>query len=278
MLSCEACHKVYSTHYNLKKHLKRQPLCERWMNLQGLSGLKEFVDEKIRVLAAQNATENIQPNTTCLACNTVFANVGNLNRHLATNTICSKWDLYNDLAPIQQYIGKSYHEFEAPKYSLAHIIWNVYLVDKEFIKKDDIGEILRENNVKYVIGILPAEHDGVCEGSVVAAGVEFHAMTYDGHDMNIDRAQFDEQCAKIEAYRQRRENVFLFCNNGYQRSIPFLTYYLCHHHADEIPTIEMAIDTILPQVDKANYSKVRGDYVESMWALFGSSLNGVVDV
>lgn len=267
MISCEACHKVYSTPYNLKTHWKRQPLCERWIGLKGMKGLKDFVDEKIRVLAAQNATENIQPNTTCLACNTVFANVGNLNRHLATSTICSKWDLYNDLAPVCGYIGKSYQEFEAPKYSLAHIIWNVYLVDKEFIKKDDIGEILRENNVKYVIGILPADNDGVCEGGVVAAGVEFHAMTYDGHDMNVDRVQFDEQCEKIEAYRQRRENVFLFCNNGYQRSLPFLTYYLCYHHADEIPTIEMAIDTILPQVDKANYSKVRGEYIESMRAL-----------
>jgi hypothetical protein len=251
MISCDACHKVYSTPYNLKKHLKRQPLCDRWINMK--PGLKDFVDEKIRTPKDET--------TMCMSCNTVFANVGNLNRHLATSTICSKWDLYNDLAPVLGYIGKSYHEFEAPKYSLAHIIWNVYLVDKEFIKKDDIADILKENNVKYVIGIVPTDVDEIC---MMAPGVEYYRMTYNGHNMDIDRAQFDEQCKKIEEYRQRRENVFLFCNNGYQRSIPFLTYYLCHHHADEIPTIEMAIDTILPQVDKENYSKLRNEYIDKM--------------
>jgi hypothetical protein len=93
-------------------------------------------------------------------------------------------------------------------------------------------------------------------------------MSYEGHTMDINPKQFDEQCNIIEEYRKTRDNVFIFCNNGYQRSIPFLTYYLCHHHADEIHSIEVAVDTILAQVDKKNYAKIRDTYVQSMHDLF----------
>lgn len=120
MLSCEACQKVYSTPHNIKKHWKRQPLCEQWINLQ--PGLKDFIDHK---LGLENK-DQLETNTTCMACKTTFANIGNLNRHLATSLVCSKWDLYNDLEPIHGYMGKLFSEFDAPKYSLCHIIWNVF--------------------------------------------------------------------------------------------------------------------------------------------------------
>lgn len=262
MLSCEACQKVYSTPYNLKKHWKRQPLCEQWINLQ--PGLKDFIDHK---LGLENK-DHTETNTTCMACKTSFANVGNLNRHLATSLICSKWDLYNDLEPIHGYIGKLYSEFDAPKYSLCHIIWNVFLIDKEFAKNPEMIEILKENNAKYVIAILPQDEGSENYDWLQNLGVDHTVMKYKGHNMEIDANEFDVQCNLIEQYRHKRENVFVFCNNGYQRSIPFLTYYLCKHHADEVPSIDQAIDIILPQVDKSNYSHLRDKYVESMQMLF----------
>lgn len=285
MISCEACQKIYSTPYNLKKHWQRQPMCEKWMNLQ--PGLKDFVDQKIKIQSESNEKEK---NTTCLACKTTFASIGNLNKHLATSIICSKWDLYNDLEPIHGYMGKLYSEFDPPKYHLSHIIWNVYLIDKEFARKEEIADIIKENNIKYLIAILPKEG---CDNDIqdtrsfnpfilsdpISSGnnaertwlkdlkLDHTIMEYNGHNMSIDSENYDLQCQRIEEFRAKRENVFVFCNNGYQRSIPFLTYYLCKHHKDEIPTIERAIDIILPQVDKANYSSLRNKYIESMTAL-----------
>lgn len=266
MNKCEACGKVYSTPYTLQKHHKRQPLCDKLllMNNGSLNPLfKDFVNHKIE-LQSKECKEST-PNTTCLACNTVFSNVGNLNRHLATSIICSKWDLYNELEPINAYIKGYYHEFDAPKYHLCHIIWNVFLIDKEMAMSDKIKDIMQENRLKYLITILPEDspHDfvkNICDSYTI--------MTYKDHEPFIDKKQFQEQCEVIEEYRKRRENVFVFCNNGYQRSLPFLTYYLYKYHNDEVPSIEKAIDIILPQVDKQNYSQLRDKYIESMNKLF----------
>ncbi len=261
MLKCDACNKVYSTSYNLKKHLTRQPLCEKWITLQ--PGLKDFIDYKIS-LQSQNNDENKEENTTCLTCNIKFSNVGNLNRHLSTSVICSKWDLYNDLKPINGFIGKLYSEFDAPKYSLNHIIWNVFLIDKEYAKKPEMKEILKENNAKYIIAILPKNDSDSINTCLMDLQTDTTVMYYDGHDTYIDKNLFDVECKKIEEYRSRRENVFVFCNNGYQRSLPFLTYYLTKHHSDEVPNIERAIDIILPQVDKKEFEYNRDNYIEEM--------------
>lgn len=262
MLACDACNKIYSTPQNLKKHWKRQPLCERWVGMQD-NGLKEFVDHKIKV---QKEGQTEKADAVCMACMTSFANFGNLNRHLATSVVCSKWDLYNGLEPINGFMGKLYSEFDAPAYSLNHIIWNVFLVDKEFIKREDAKQIMNENNCKYIIAILPeggGEGGDGSTGWLAGLGIACGVMEYNGYNMNVDKDAFDEQCRIIEEYRARRENVFVFCNNGYQRSMPFLVHYLCRHHADEVPNVERAIDIILPQVDKANYSGLRSKYINN---------------
>lgn len=276
MISCEACRKVYSTPYNLKKHWKRQPMCEKWINLN--PGLKDFIDHKFKVEGAAHSDKVENENTTCMACKTTFANVGNLNRHLLTSVICSKWDLYNDLEPVQAYIGRMYSEFDAPKYSLCHIIWNVYLIDKEMIRKREcdinIDDIIKETNIKYVVGILPGDEEEQNKAVMDALGVDYSVMPYHGHNMDINIDAFDEQCKKIEEHREKRENVFVFCNNGYQRSIPFLVYYLYKHHNDEVPTIERAIDIILPQVDKKNYGTIRNKCIEDTSKILGA-IDGV---
>ena len=79
--SCQACNKVYTSAYNLKKHLKRQPLCETWINLN--PGIKDYIDDKFRL--RMNDEDEATINTKCFVCNTIFSNVGNLNKHLETN-------------------------------------------------------------------------------------------------------------------------------------------------------------------------------------------------
>lgn len=271
MINCSACRKVYSTPHTLKKHWERQPLCEEWIGLKRelVKDFYNYVDPKIHT-----TTATVMTNTTCMACKTAFASAGTLNKHLESSEACSKWDLYNDLGPIQGYAGDVYSAFEQQSNSAAssmkHIIWNVFLTDKESAKSKacDMGRIMAENNIKYVIAILP--HDVKDDSKdddkewLAELGVDYQVVAYSGHDMNTDLAGFDAQCAIIEEYRARRENVAIFCNNGYQRSLPFLTYYLTAHHRNEVPDIERAVDIILPQVDKFNYAKVRDGVISDM--------------
>lgn len=252
MISCDACSKSYSSKYNLSKHHKRQPLCVEWIKLQ--PGIKDYIDDKFQLPLEDSPDKE----TKCGICNMTFANVGNLNRHLDTSTICSKWSLYRDLEPLQTYIrAPELEEFIAPKHKLCHIIWNLFLIDKEL---KNIPEIIAENNIKYIIGILP---DPTIYDRIFPTGIDHHIMSYDDHKTDLNLTEFDILCEKIEEYRSRRENIFICCNSGYQRSIPFLCYYLVKYHPEEVPNISKAIDLILPQVDRENYAKLKEQYVYS---------------
>lgn len=282
MYKCEACNKTYSSEYTLKKHKKRQPLCEKWLTLKPC--IKDYIDDKFTL--PMSDTDIKMLNTKCFICNTVFANIGNLNRHLDTSIICSKWSMYKDLEPLATYIesntkynlqqaptdtsddcteSETFESFTPPKYSMCHIIWNIFLVDKELVSKPQFGNIVQENNVKYIISILPDEK---IYYDKIKLPIEHCIMKYEGHDMQCNIELFDEQCAQIEKYRNERSNIFVFCNNGYQRSIPFLCYYLYKFHNSEVSNIETAVDMILSQVDKANFHTIRDAYVKSVKALF----------
>lgn len=287
MHNCGACHKFYSSAYNLKKHLQRQPLCERWMQLT--PGIKDYVDDRFGALPISD-TEQKDLHIKCFICGTTFANPGNLNRHLDSSVICSKWSMYRDLKPLQSYLrphsrtesqpqsvvidadaddpSKSktpaqedscFEAFNAPAYSLSHVIWNIFVIDKQFTALPIFDKILKENNVQYILAILPSADE---YQKHVLSDVDHDVMVYEGHDLSIDCELFDEHIRKIEEYRKERGNVFVFCNNGYQRSIPFLCYYLTKFHGDEVPDVTRAIDLVLPQLDKANYAALRDDYIK----------------
>jgi hypothetical protein len=264
MHQCSACNKYYSNAYNLKKHLKRQPLCEEWLKLQ--PGIKDYIDDKFNLPLSDIDKKNLSHK--CFICNTTFANLGNLNRHLDNNIQCSKWALYKDLIPLETYIKQDNSEFVPPEYTLHHIIWNVFLIDKEYLKLDNFKKILKDNNIKCIIALLPFDESSAAQ--LTFPGVDKIVMNYHDHTPFLDYAQFDSAIEAIEKHRKNRENVFVFCNNGYQRSLPFLSYYLVHHHAEEIPNIERAIDIILPQVDKANYIENRAKYIDDLEKLFTS--------
>lgn len=119
--------------------------------------------------------------------------------------------------------------------------------------------------LKYIVAIVP-EHRVYEEA--VGFDIDHSVMEYEGHDIVLDVPRFKAECEKIEELRGRRENVMVFCNNGYQRSLPFLCYYLCKCHADEVPTLERAVDIILPQVDKLSYAANRDKYIETLTQLF----------
>lgn len=260
MYSCGACQKTYSSAYTLKKHLVRQPLCQRWLDL--VPGVKDYVDDKFRLPKAPTESE-----TTCGVCGETYANVGNLNRHLDSSVVCSKWAMYRDLEPLQAYVGGRKYQTapEALPCAFHHIIWNVYLTDKEAARGTNLKDACAESKVGYVIAILPEGEDAAF------SGVEVTVLRYSGHEAHLDADAFDVECGKIEDLRRERRNVLVFCNSGYQRSVPFLCHYLVKHHGDEVPTVARAIDIIMPQVDKAGFSSDRNSWIERVETLFGES-------
>ena len=69
---------------------------------------------------------------------------------------------------------------------------------------------------------------------------------------------FVEECYNIIKELQiNRENTLIFCNNGYQRSLPFICNYLITHHNDEVPNLDRALDIVLSQADKTNFSNIK---------------------
>ncbi len=158
-----------------------------------------------------------------------------------------------------------YAVFEAPPPSkLYHIIWNILLADKQFPLT---LESLRENKIGHIVAILPSRNDFE---KIAGKGIEATVIEYgDKHEPFINSKQYEETCTFIDNLARSSKddserNVLVFCNNGHQRSIPFLVYYLTRFHSDECPSISKAIDLIIPQVDKLNYLSLREKTIEDV--------------
>jgi hypothetical protein len=336
---CSACGKSYSNDANLRKHIRRQPLCAKW-NAMKQSGSKSFVDDQMWGEVNKTQTEidmEIVTEIVCPTCGEKYSNMGNLNRHLNASVVCRKWIVYNDVNGIEQYISKwanpsamvdpstslvdlstslvdpstslvEEHDkplsssspsptiapsppllqtvpygvpFPPPAASekgMLHIIWNLFLTDRESAGQN-LVEMVDSNGVQLIIAMLPdlkhfvadtVDRDRATKAEAALAccnGVPICFMRYTDHTAFVDYAEFERLCTLIEECRRRpgkRANVLLFCNNGYQRSIPFLCYYLTKHHSDEVPDVECAVDLILPQVDRANFGAVRKDYIDQV--------------
>jgi hypothetical protein len=286
---------VYPSAAALRKHLVRQPLCETWATL--CPGIKDYVDDSFAMPAATEGEQSWNERR-CGACSKAFANVGNLNRHLLTSVVCGKWAMYRKLKPLEPYFRdvRDYasaprghavpatsttsgggddtqpvahaapgmrEAFTAPAYRICHIIWNVFLIDREFAMRQDMRTVLRENGITYVVAILPRD-SRLSSRDPPFWGLEHGVLPYDDHEERVDLDAYDEQCRQIEARRAERQNVVVFCNNGYQRSLPFLCHYLTAHHADEVPDVARAVNIVLPQVDKDQFAKCRDRCVQAV--------------
>ena len=80
-----------------------------------------------------------------------------------------------------------------------HIIWNIFLMDKEHILTED--EVTK-NNVAHILAILPSDEEytqtTTCSHAI---------MPYDGHSMDIDTELYDTHIKTIESFRAERKNV-----------------------------------------------------------------------
>lgn len=149
---------------------------------------------------------------------------------------------------------------------ISHIIWNVLLCDKTArLSADDLAA----NKVHHILAILP--NADALPAAVRDSGIPATVLAYgDQHEPTLSsaqRADFATAGALIDAEAQaadQRGSVLVFCNSGYQRSIPFLAYYLTTRHPEEAPTVARAVDLILPQVDREGYSASRDHWIAAV--------------
>lgn len=167
-----------------------------------------------------------------------------------------------------------YATFEAPPPSkVYHIIWNILLADKQFPLT---LQTLHENKIGHIVAILPSEDEFE---KLAGKGIQATVIEYgDKHEPFIDATRYEEVCKFIDnlarsAKNESERNVLIFCNNGYQRSIPFLAYYLTKFHSDECPSISKAIDLIIPQVDKLNYLSLREKTINDVTRILTGECN-----
>lgn len=143
-------------------------------------------------------------------------------------------------------------------------------------------DVLALENICHIVAILPnqAEFDTLAV-DISASEVSSTVLEYgDSHTTEIDFDTFNSVGKRIDTIAKEtkntqtentRRNVLIFCNNGYQRSIPFLVYYLTTFHADEVPTIEKALSIILSQVDRENFANLLEPLTTSVRALLSQT-------
>jgi hypothetical protein len=258
MLRCSGCFRQYD---ELAVHHARMPVCASWVRVRPLRSAQRDAAEVVEGSLQLPMTDWEQWQSPRPSASPAAGPCAPPSLRYADPRLWTLADTGADAGACYPH-----DEFESPAYSLCHIIWNVFLIDREMASRPDFVKIVEENNVKHIVAILP-EAD-LYEACVKAPRVSHSVIEYEGHDTALHVDAFEEQCTLIEAHRRERGNVFVFCNNGYQRSIPFLCYYLTRFHAEEVPTVEQAIEIILPQVDKANFAALRAPLVASVKALF----------
>jgi protein-tyrosine phosphatase len=164
-------------------------------------------------------------------------------------------------------------DFEpSPKTDIHHLIWNIIITDK---LTTFTPEMLVQNKIKHILAILPHKKDFL-ELNQEIPDFPFDVLEYgDSHDMNIDFELYDTYCKKIDEIAKNGDtirNVLVFCNNGYQRSMTFLVYYLINYHNNEFPTIENATEMILSILDRDNYTKIKDGMIANITELINTRM------
>ena len=133
--------------------------------------------------------------------------------------------------------------------NIIHITSNISITEKQMKLTRDL---LKKENVCYIVAILPSENDFLKLNDSIK-DFPYTVIEYDDkHEATINKEIFND-CGSFINKSDKSSNILVLCNNGYQRSIPFIVQYLIKFHPIEYPTIEKALSLIFPLIDKSNY-------------------------
>jgi protein-tyrosine phosphatase len=162
--------------------------------------------------------------------------------------------------------------FVAPEKSdYFFVIWNLYLTDK---LTPITVERLQLSQIVEIIAFLPEKEDfellHADVGDIPVTVVPYHH----NHIPFLPREQYDEISKKIDSIakgpRDKGRNILIFCNNGYQRSLPFLAYYMINYHNDEFPNVEKAVGYIINTIARQTTYNEKMQIIKSINMLFAS--------
>lgn len=276
-MQCKGCYKYYVSNTGLLQHMQRSPMCAKWISI-----LEEDNKFSKDIQEMYSVSNNKIHGNTCGSCGTVYSNLGNLNKHLENSVVCKKivehekqlmykkldeMQGLGNIGPADDPIREKHVSIpEASKSKIVHIIWNVFLTDKTQVK--DLDYEIKMNNIGYIICILPNKN--IYKTIKPSVEIEHCVIEYEDHNPIITKVmseKFEECYDKIEHFQKQRKNTLVFCNSGYQRSLPFICKYLTSRHNDEIQNIDKALDIVLFQTDKENYLSTKPFIKENLLML-----------
>jgi hypothetical protein len=129
--------------------------------------------------------------------------------------------------------------------SFYWIDWNVYVTDK-FIPLTERN--LQTYNIGHIIAILPSKDE---LSSIITTGTTPYTLLAYGatHDEKLPIDDYERLGTMIREMRNNNKlvkgkNVLVFCNNGFQRSLPFLVYVLLNFQRQQYPRYQKVWDVL----------------------------------
>ncbi len=110
-------------------------------------------------------------------------------------------------------------------------------------------ELLKKERISHIVCLLPSQEIADELTKDVKGEVYITVLDYGiVYEPVLDK-RTKETCDMIEKIAKEK-NILIFCNNGYQRTMPFLFYYLTKYKGK---TLEEAADTIFRETDRKNW-------------------------
>lgn len=250
---CRACNRDFSTSGNLKRHQKNSHVCVNWIDnmtykndihqigvtLEPVSIYTKDFTPFINALdiSSEKLINQIIPksDTSCKYCGREFSTISSLNKHQKSSKICDRWKQHDILENTirlaseieytssmithQNLLGfpPNNHEslvttFKRNRYK---ILDKLFLIDK-------LLEPYLED-IQCVVDISPSTKH--TNPNILYYTIPDASKT--GSDSNVSRlAGMEAGCEWISSKISEGKKVAVFCTTGFQRSIPFLVWYL----------------------------------------------------
>lgn len=152
-----------------------------------------------------------------------------------------------------QYYGKMNATF-AEVVCVQPVSWfrvtdNIVLGDKTLAKES------AEANVGAIVAIMPTSDDySKAPVALAYTHIPNRVITYNKTGKSLlDLNEFEAVGGWIKSVLDPQKTLMIVCNSGFQRSIPFLAWYLIHYCKMPEITISKLVDMTMPYYDLDGY-------------------------